>query len=171
MTWGFCPDCGKESYNSIRCGCVEKAQKAMAEFERNAAKVQTKQASPLTFDQFQCANMKRCEEGFRHSVDNWSLLEWAGAAAGEMGEAANVCKKLKRQEQKVGGSWAARDPERAKLLSALADEIGDTLAYLSLLASAAGIDMGEAAARKFDYVSDKIKWPGERLSVPDEQTK
>jgi NTP pyrophosphatase (non-canonical NTP hydrolase) len=117
----------------------------------------------LTFKDFQQANLDRCEEGFRHSVNNWSLLEWAGAAAGEMGEAANICKKLRRQEQKIGGEWAARDLERAKLLSALADEIGDVLAYLSLLASAAGIDMGEATARKFDHVSDRIEWAGVRL--------
>lgn len=120
--------------------------------------------SELTFRAFQAANTKRCPEAFRHLLSDWSLLEWAGAAAGEMGEVANVCKKLLRKQSKVGGKWAERDPEEAALMQDLADEIGDTLAYLSLLASAAGLDLGQCGAEKFDRISDVAEWNGPRLT-------
>ena len=118
--------------------------------------------APLTFDRFQKANAERCVE-FKHTTGAWSLLEWAGAAAGEMGEAANVCKKLKRKEQGGGGKWGAKDPDEATLRANLAEEIGDVLAYLALLATAAGLNLERCATEKFDRVSDVIEWEGERL--------
>ncbi len=119
----------------------------------------------LDLDRFQRLSLERLP-AFGHEVDNWSLLEWAGAAAGELGEAANICKKLRQQEQGFGGTWAARDPGREVLLKKLGGELGDVLAYLSLLASAAGLDLGECAARKFDFISEAVGWDGERLSEP-----
>jgi NTP pyrophosphatase (non-canonical NTP hydrolase) len=118
----------------------------------------------LTFKRFQQVNLDRCNEGFRHSVDNWSLLEWAGAMCGEAGEAANVCKKLLRKKQKIGGTWADKDPEERALLGQLSEEIGDVITYLSLLADAAGLDLEKCVALKFDHVSDKAGWAGPRLA-------
>ncbi len=119
----------------------------------------------MTFKQFQEANATRCPEAFKHPLGSWSLLEWAGAMCGEAGEVANVCKKIKRQTDGVGGKWAARKDsiDGAKLRAVLADEIGDTLAYLSLLASAAGLDLGVCGARKFDEISSVAKWNGVQL--------
>lgn len=119
--------------------------------------------SGLDLGHFQRVNVERLDV-FGHGLEDWSLLEWAGAAAGELGEAANVCKKIVRQEQAIGGAWAARDPERAVLIRKLGEELGDVLAYVSLLASAAGLDLAECTARKFDYISDQVAWAGERLS-------
>lgn len=121
----------------------------------------------LSFDRFQAANAKRCPEAFDHELRDWSLLEWAGAAAGEMGEVANICKKILRKQGGVGGSWAARDPEVSTMLEMLADEIGDTIAYLSLLASAAGLRLADCAAVKFDAISEKVGWAGDRLSAKE----
>ncbi len=116
----------------------------------------------LGMNHYQKASEERLGS-FGHDLAGFSLLEWAGAAAGEVGEVANVCKKLRRQELKVGGRWAERDPDKATLLKALAGEIGDSLAYLSLLASAAGLSLAECAAEKFDFASEYQGWPGERL--------
>ena len=118
-----------------------------------------------TFALFQRINEQRTVQGFKHPLDQWSLLEWAGSAAGEMGEVANVCKKIKRRTEEFDDAWSSRDPEIEELREQLGDEIGDTLAYLSLLASAAGLDLWEVVARKFDRISDKIGWEGERLSA------
>ena len=147
-----------------------------AESERDEALALHKQAvegerEALTFDRFQAVNVLRCGEAFSHGLEDWSLLEWAGAAAGELGEAANICKKMRRQMQGVGGSWAARDPDVETLRRALADEIGDVLAYMSLLASAADLRLGDCAADKFDAISERVGWDGERLRAlaPEER--
>lgn len=52
----------------------------------------------LTFDHFAEANRARCEaeDGFRHPINSWSLADWIVATTGELGEAANVAKKIKR---------------------------------------------------------------------------
>lgn len=119
----------------------------------------------LTFRHFQRVNAKRCPEGFDHELHDWSPLEWAGAMCGEAGEVANVCKKMKRKTEGIGGAWADRDPAIDVLREQLAREIGDTVAYLSLLASAAGLDLQTCVARKFDEISDKVKWNGPRLDA------
>ncbi len=127
----------------------------------------------LSFRRWQRINVVRCAEAFAHDVDGWNLLEWAGATAGEVGEVANVCKKIRRIETNTGGKWSKKDPPLPELKAKLADEIGDVLAYLALLAEAAGLDMGACAAGKFDKVSDAAEWPGERLvaapAAPDKK--
>jgi len=52
----------------------------------------------LSFDSFSEANRKRCEhpKGFNHKLDSWSTSDWMTATLGELGEAANIVKKLNR---------------------------------------------------------------------------
>ena len=120
-------------------------------------------ATPLTIAHFQRVNVQRCTEAMKHSLDDWSLLEWAGALAGEVGEAANLCKKIRRRQGGHGGEWAARDPDIETMRRELAGEIGDCFAYLVLLAAAAGLDAATCAAEKFDAISGRVGWKGERL--------
>lgn len=42
-------------------------------------------------------NRTRCEapDGFNHELNSWSLSDWFTATMGELGEAANLAKKLK----------------------------------------------------------------------------
>ena len=94
---------------------------------------------------------KRVEQGFRHTLESWDLMQWGAAAAGEMGEALNVCKKVKRAEMSMPGGIPL---EKAR--EALGDEIADTIIYLDLLAARAGIDLEEAIGRKFDIVSQRV---------------
>lgn len=94
----------------------------------------------LSFGELRTANVQRCQDVF-HEIDEWSPTDWACAAAGEMGEACNLIKKLRR-----GEDVKTRD---------IAYEIADTVIYLDLLAVRLGINLGEAVREKFNIVSDR----------------
>jgi len=108
----------------------------------------------LTFQDFSAANRDRCEhpDGFNHPLSGWSISDWFTATMGELGEAANVAKKLNRVRDGIPGNDEAPDQLRAQL----ADEIADTFIYLDLLAQSEGIDLAEAVAAKFNRTSAKI---------------
>lgn len=103
---------------------------------------------------FSVMNRRRCEapKGFNHPISGWSLSDWMTATAGELGEAANVIKKLNRVRDGIPGN----DKTEEELRAQLADEIADTYTYLDLLAQAAGISLHEAVIAKFRRVSEKI---------------
>lgn len=105
----------------------------------------------LTFSE---RNRIRCESphGFNHPLNAWSLSDWVTAVVGELGEAANIVKKLNRVRDGIPGNTETLDELRAKL----ADELADTFIYLDLLFQAAGINRDEAVERKFKKTSDKI---------------
>lgn len=94
----------------------------------------------LGFDRLRSANVQRCEDVF-HQLDSWSPTDWACAAAGEMGEACNLIKKLRRGEDIS--------------LTDVGYELADTVIYLDLLAARLGINLGEAVREKFNIVSDR----------------
>ena len=110
----------------------------------------------MLFSEFSRVNEQRCNRW--HPVVSWSLSDWATATAGELGEACNVIKKLNRLRDGVIGN-EGREADRSYLLQCLAEELADTATYLDLLATAAGIDLGEAIAKKFDRVSEKNGFP------------
>lgn len=107
---------------------------------------------------FSETNRKRCEafSGFNHMLDDWSLSDWMTATVGELGEAANVAKKLNRVRDGIPGNAETAD----ELRSALADELADTFIYLDLLCQSQGIVLADAVASKFDRTSEKIGWNG-----------
>lgn len=109
---------------------------------------------------FSAENRTRCEatDGFDHPLDSWSLSDWMTALAGELGEAANIVKKLNRVRDGIPGNDKSPDQLRADL----ADELADTFIYLDLLAQAAGIDLPDALRSKFDKTSAKIGYPMRR---------
>lgn len=78
---------------------------------------------------------------------------------GEAGEVANVVKKLRRHECGLQG---VLDKPYDELRTQLADELADVYCYLDLLATKAGVDLGEAIRRKFNVVSERQGFP-ERL--------
>ena len=71
---------------------------------------------------------------------------------GELGEAANVAKKLNRFRDGIKGN---KETE-AELRDKLAGEIADTFIYLDLLAQRAGIDLSDAVRQAFDNKSKEI---------------
>lgn len=108
----------------------------------------------MDLKEFSRRNRQRCEAetGFNHAISSWSLSDWMTAAAGELGEVANVAKKLNRVRDGIPGNLETPEQLRATL----AKEIADTVTYLDLLAQSQGIDISEAILSKFDEVSRKI---------------
>jgi NTP pyrophosphatase (non-canonical NTP hydrolase) len=106
----------------------------------------------LDFKQLRKTNVRRCVRVFQQPLNDWTLLEWAGALCGEAGEAANVAKKIRRLTTS-GKVKAWHRGRSAELLEALADEVADVVIYADLLLAAAGADLGEAVRRKFNKTS------------------
>lgn len=76
---------------------------------------------------------------------DWALSQWSNAVAGEVGEACNIIKKIERGDFPL-------EQVREKL----AGELADIQIYLDLLAHRAGINLGEATAKKFNEKSIEV---------------
>ncbi len=100
---------------------------------------------------FSAANRLRCEspEGFNHKIADWSASDWMVATFGELGEAANVVKKLNRERDGIAGNSDAK----VKLMDQLTQEFADTFIYLDLMAQALGIDLPAAVVQTFNAKS------------------
>lgn len=111
----------------------------------------------LTFDALRAANRARLPQ-FKnaqgepaHSVpdgSDWSLGDWVMAFVGEVGEACNILKKMKR------GDFNDTQMKAAQI--SLENEFADAQTYLDLLAFRAGVDLGAATMRKFNAVSERV---------------
>jgi NTP pyrophosphatase (non-canonical NTP hydrolase) len=108
----------------------------------------------LTFNTLRIANKERLPE-FKnkhgkpaHSKadgSDWSDAQWLQAVVGELGEYANLRKKLDRGD--IIGEEAKQE---------MADELADTVIYLDLLAFRLGISLGDAVMRKWNRVSQRV---------------
>lgn len=114
----------------------------------------------LTFAELRETSLARASRWHPRGLGEWSLSDWFTATTGELGEAANVAKKLNRIRDGIVGNTCS-DSE-ASLRAHLADEIADVAIYLDLLAASEGIDLASAIASKFNRTSDKVGFP-ERL--------
>ena len=109
----------------------------------------------MSFEDLREANTLRLPQ-FKNSLglpahekadgSDWSLNDWGIAVAGELGEAANILKKIRRGDFTLE---AARED--------LGKELADAVTYLDILAMQAGIDLGEATRLKFNEVSERVK--------------
>lgn len=111
--------------------------------------------SALTFGELRTANIERCKRWHPGGVSDWSLSDWMTATCGELGEAANVVKKLNRERDGLAGNDKSADELRAML----GKELADTAIYLDLLAEAAGVDLAQAITDKFNEVSVRNGFP------------
>lgn len=84
---------------------------------------------------------------------DWALSQWSNAVCGELGEAANLIKKIERGDMTL-------DEARVEL----GKELADVQVYLDLLAHRAGVDLGAATVAKWNEVSERI---GIALRMPD----
>jgi NTP pyrophosphatase (non-canonical NTP hydrolase) len=91
----------------------------------------------------------------------WTTLEIAGELAGEVGELANLCKKLRRSEMGVPGNKISDE----ELLQQARGEIADVFIVLMLTASKLGIDLEDAVRETFNRKSEQMGFP-ERIDVP-----
>lgn len=117
----------------------------------------------MDFRYFAFENKARCvsPDGFNHHLQDWSLSDWFTATLGELGEAANVAKKLNRVRDGIGGN--SETPEQLQQM--LRDEVADTFIYLDLLAQAAGFSLEDAVVAKFNRTSEKVGYPHTLLAA------
>ena len=118
----------------------------------------------LSLAQLRAVGVARSTEWHKDGLTEWSALEWAGAMAGEAGEACNVAKKIRRLELGAAARGSETDMEALKLQ--LGDELADTLIYLDLLAARCAISLAEAVVRKFNRTSEEFHF-SQRLVLGD----
>lgn len=125
--------------------------KKKREWREDTPGVQSLKLSDRTFSE---RNLARCESptGFNHKLSSWSLSDWLTATTGELGEAANIIKKLNRVRDGIPGNKESA----AELREKLADELADVAVYLDLLTQAAGFDLEEIREAKFNKKSVEI---------------
>lgn len=111
--------------------------------------------SSLTFEELKLTNYARCNTW--HNLTDWSLSDWGVAMAGEAGEVCNAIKKLNRLYCNIQQNHGPKD--EATALAELANEIGDTLLYLDLLAQRAGLSLEECVRNTFNRVSHREDLP------------
>jgi NTP pyrophosphatase (non-canonical NTP hydrolase) len=108
----------------------------------------------LTFDALRNANRARlplfkngrgAPAHAQADGSDWCLAQWCNAVLGELGEAANVIKKIERGDFTL---------DEARTM--LAKELADVQCYLDILAYRAGVDLGQATAEKWDEVSRRV---------------
>lgn len=106
---------------------------------------------------FSNANVRRCESpsGFNHNIHDWSASDWMTAITGELGEAANIVKKLNRSRDGVAGNKVSDDVLRAHLRK----EIADVFVYLDLFARHQGFYLADAVIEVFNAKSLDIGYP------------
>ena len=111
----------------------------------------------LDMAEFSQVNRIRCnsKDGFNHSLESWSLSDWMTATMGELGEAANIAKKLNRVRDGIPGN----NENESELKAKLKDEIADVFIYLDLLAQSQGFILENAVRVKFNRTSQKIGSP------------
>lgn len=110
---------------------------------------------------FSAVNLARCisGDGFRHSLDAWSIAEWTNAVAGEVGEACNYAKKLLRHRDGLAGNVKTDDMEITFLRKQIACELADVIVYADLAIAALGLNTADVLAEVFNKKSVAIGAP------------
>jgi NTP pyrophosphatase (non-canonical NTP hydrolase) len=121
----------------------------------------------MKISEFSALNKIRCESksGFSQKIDEWSLSDWMTAIVGELGETANLVKKLKRSET-TGALSKFTDIDENALKSDIGKEIADVFCYLDLFAHSCDIDLATVVKEKFNIVSDRI---GSDIKIRDNE--
>lgn len=110
----------------------------------------------MTIEEFSAMNKARSEapHGFNHKLESWSLSDWLTATMGELGEAANIVKKLNRVRDGVRGNDDGE--EEGMLREKLLRELADTYIYLDLMIQAVGAEPAAAVLITFNRKSKQI---------------
>lgn len=108
----------------------------------------------LDLDVLRKANLARLPQ-FKNAKGNpahtscdgsdWSPTDWMTAVTGELGEAANLIKKLRRDDFSLE---ECRDE--------IADELADVLVYLDILCYQLGIDLSDSTINKWNKKSEQV---------------
>lgn len=108
----------------------------------------------MNLSEFSRQNLERCEavDGFNHKLNSWTTSDWITAVVGELGEAANIVKKLNRARDGIPGN----EETVTVLMMELKRELADTFCYLDLLAQSVEVDLSKIVPLVFDEKSKKI---------------
>jgi len=118
----------------------------------------------LTFRTLRDGNIKRLplfkrKDGkpahMRVNGSDWSPASWLQAVIGELGEYANLRKKVERGDFTL-----------AQAKKKLGSELADVVIYLDILATQLGIDLGEAVMETWNAKADQLDIPM-RLDAED----
>lgn len=116
----------------------------------------------MEINTFSKKNLYRCESiiGFKHKLNAWSLSDWMTAVVGEVGEGANIIKKMNRLRDAIPDKslydMLNEELTMKELRRMLADELADAYIYLDLLIQAAGFETEKIVENKFKKTSIKI---------------
>ena len=103
----------------------------------------------LSFRTLRAANIERLKSSkYRKCESDWTPAHWMQATLGELGELANLLKKVDRGDFSL---------EEAK--AEIAKEFADVQTYLDIMAHKLDIDLGAATVDKFNEVSARIGSP------------
>lgn len=116
------------------------------------------------------ANLARTSTRPGEDIDVLTPAEWAVNLAGEVGEALNVLKKMRRIQpwsffsrtsprHMMGQMAYASEQEYARLFDHFADELADAMICVDLLGASMGLDLATIVARKFNKTSEKWNSP------------
>ena len=103
----------------------------------------------MNLNQWQDMNLTRSAEVFK-MCDDWSLNDWSSALSGEIGEAQNILKKVRRR----GPAMHLTQGEKA----ALRLEIGDAATYLAIWAGKMGLTLEECCQAAWDKVNARMDY-------------
>ncbi len=107
--------------------------------------------------------LSEAPNGFKMgSIDRWSLGDWMVAACGELGEAANVVKKLKRASDGLPGNKKTE----AELREQLGEELGDAAVILDIVVQRAGFDLATLLDRKYKAMCRELNYEDATPGVP-----
>jgi NTP pyrophosphatase (non-canonical NTP hydrolase) len=105
-----------------------------------------RQANMTRLPLFKDAKGRKCHA--KDDGSDWSPAQWLQAVVGELGEYANLHKKVER------GDFTLAEAKQG-----LADELADVVIYLDILAAQLGVDLGEAVMSKWNRTSKKVGVP------------
>ena len=125
--------------------CVEKLEKPMTKPKLNTLSFKTlTEANNKRLPLFK--NSKGLPAHSKPDGSDWSHAEWLQAVIGELGEYANIMKKVQRGDLTM---------EEAK--PSIEKELADVMTYFAILAQQLNVDLGQAVEDKFNEVSERVK--------------
>lgn len=119
----------------------------------------------LVVDQFTVLNMNRARRWHKGGTEEWSVTDWFTATTGELGEAANAVKKLRRIQM---GTANINEPGRhltdiAQAAQVAQHELADTFIYMVILSEElrklGAADLSQAIRHAFNRKSEEYGFP------------
>lgn len=117
----------------------------------------------LDVNDIQRASLERAKRWHNGDIHSWSVLEWAGAMAGEAGECVNFAKKMKRISEGIlhidSREGLMSNVDYSKLNAKAVKEAADTIMYGFCVFNVLGVDAEEVLREVFNTKSEEYGFP------------